>query len=495
MIPRPRSIRARLALWHTAILALMLVAFGAATYVLLGGYLAARTDTALADIAGAVRTSLVAEWHEERDYGKAAAAALDAFRFRDIAVAVIGPGGRAWMSVGRAPSDVGREAAAGLTRLASRTVPDSGFRTVRDSEGGIRTYALPAMLAGQRYTVLVAESLHQARELQENALVFLLAAIPLALLLAWMGGWFLATRSLAPVVLMSDRAARIGAANARERLPVANPDDELGHLARVFNALLERLGTALEQQRRFMADASHELRTPVAVVRAEADVSMAREHRDEEEYREALRVVRVEAERLSVLVDDLFLLARVDAGEYPVRASELYLEEVVLEEARALRAVAARRGISIACTVPEEARFWGDEALLRRMLRNLLDNAIKHGPARHPVELALRSDLGGYLLTVRDHGPGIPAEAQERIFERFYRLDVSRSRPERDTATGAGLGLAIARWIVQAHGGSLTVVSPVESAGDGAHGTEFRVWLPIRTASAGECTPRPGGGQ
>jgi len=450
----------------------MLVGFSATMYGLLRDAVERQTDASLVDMAEAVRTSLLAEAGEEASDSSAIAGTLDAFRFRDVGVAVAGGG----LLVAARPqaSRKHRWALRGAVTTARRGVPRHPvWATVPDHEGGVRTYATPVELRSHRYTIVVGQSLHDVTELGEDALGLLGVAIPVALLLAGLGGWFLATRSLAPVVLMSDRAAQIGAENARDRLPVANAGDELGHLASVFNALLERLGSALEQQRRFMADASHELRTPVAIVRAEADVSLSRETRDEGEYREALQVVRVEAGRLSVLVDDLFLLARADAGEYPLRPTEVYLEELVLEEARAVRALAERRGITLQCDVPEEALYRGDEDLLRRMLRNLVDNAIKHGPAGEPVTLGLRAVPDGYLLTVCDRGPGIPAEARERVFERFFRADAARSRREGGVAPGAGLGLSIARWIAESHGGTVALAGSEPGAG-----TEFRVWLP-----------------
>lgn len=469
---RPRSIRARLALWYTAVLGLMLVALAAVAYVVLVRALAARTDATLADVSNAVRTSLLGERAEVASDSLAIAGTLEEFRFRDLTVAVYDPAGRLVPSPHTAPAgSVVAPSERDVLAALHRRPAGWEITTVPDSEGGVRVQLTQVTLPGGRYTIALSQSLHGVRELGEDALTALLAAIPLALVIAGAGGWFLATRALAPVVLMSDRAARIGAGNARERLPIANPHDELGHLAAVFNALLERLGGALEQQRRFMADASHELRTPVSIVRAEADVSLARAERPEAEYRDALTVVRVEAGRLTRLVNDLFLLARADAGEYPIRRAEMYLEEVVLEEGRAVRSLAAARGVVVECAAPAEAPFRGDEELLRRMLRNLLDNAIKYGPPDSVVWLALEREAGGYGITVRDEGPGIAPEVRERIFERFFRADRARSRSDSDPAGGAGLGLAIARWVAEAHGGSLVLVPA-------ATGTEFHVWLP-----------------
>jgi signal transduction histidine kinase len=276
---------------------------------------------------------------------------------------------------------------------------------------------------------------------------------------------------------------------------VANPDDELGRLARTFNDLLARLDTAFEQQRRFMADASHELRTPVSIMRGEADVTLSRPDREPEEYRSALRVVRDEGRRLSRVVEDLFLLARVDAGQRPLQRAEIYLDELVAECVRAARALGSARGTTLTLTVPDgesgdgvadaaaEWTYVGDEELLRSLVMNLLDNAIKHSPPGSAVELRLDRDDAEFRVAVSDNGPGIPAEAQPQVFERFFRVDRARAREAASDSGGAGLGLAIGRWIAEAHGGSITL------AASSTRGSRFEIVLP-RAAAERERAPR-----
>jgi len=183
------------------------------------------------------------------------------------------------------------------------------------------------------------------------------------------------------VVKMSATAARIGAANLHERLPVANERDELGALAGVINALLARLDASFEQQRRFMADASHELRTPVAIMRSEAEVALSREERSNQELRESIVIFKDETKRLTGIVEDLFMLARADAGQYKLASKEFYLDEVAGEVARAVRTLVAARGLTLQLDAAEEMPFRGDEHLVRRLLLNLVDNAIKYTPA------------------------------------------------------------------------------------------------------------------
>jgi signal transduction histidine kinase len=271
---------------------------------------------------------------------------------------------------------------------------------------------------------------------------------------------------------MSNQAGRIGAANLHERLTIRNENDELGHLGKSFNELLNRLSASFDQQRRFMADASHELRTPVAILRGEAEVSLSRETRSQEEYRESLTIIRNEAGRLAQIVEDLFTLARADAGQHPLVRHEFYLDELVSEVIRSARALALDKDISLVGKTSGECVFVGDEELLRRMVMNLVSNAIKYTPRGGCVTVACDGTDGHYSLTVSDTGPGIPPALQGRIFDRFFRADVARSREAGDQG-GAGLGLAIARWIAEAHRGSLELIRSDST------GSVFSAFLPF----------------
>jgi two-component system OmpR family sensor kinase len=243
-------------------------------------------------------------------------------------------------------------------------------------------------------------------------------------------------------------------------------------LARVVNDLLDRLQRAFAQQQRFVADASHELRTPTAILRTEADVTLSREHRSEEEYRASIGVMRDAVRRLTRIVDDLFLLARADSGHLPLRREPIYLEELVHDVTRSVRSVAESRSVRVDLRNVVEAPFVGDADLLGRVLLNLLDNAIKHSPSGASVDVEMARRDGHYEILIADAGPGIPPEAQDRVFERFFRADVARARNESSTTSGAGLGLAIARRIAELHSGQLDLVESRPGM------TRFRVTLP-----------------
>ena len=222
-----------------------------------------------------------------------------------------------------------------------------------------------------------------------------------------------------------------------------------------------------------MPDASHELRTPAAILRTETDVTLSRAHRDEEEYRASISVMQDAARRLTRIVDDLFLLARADAGHLVMHRAPLYLEEIVHDAARGVRQVADQRGVRVALGDCHEAPFEGDADLLGRLLLNLLDNAIKYSPEGGTVDVAMAQRDGRYEISVVDSGPGIPADAHQRVFERFFRVDSARSRAESGSTSGAGLGLAIARRIAELHGGQLDLTESRPGR------TEFRVALRV----------------
>lgn len=315
-----------------------------------------------------------------------------------------------------------------------------------------------------------------------------LLAIPLALLVSIVCGYAIARRSLAPVEAMAEQAARISAATLDERLPVANEHDELGRLATVVNALLERVHIAFLQQKQFVADASHELRTPIAIVRGEADVTLQRGHRQENEYREALGIISEESIRLTRIVDDLFLLARSDAGAPVAQLTKIDLRELTIGALRSVRTIADDHEIVLEQDVPDVAMcIEGDAPLLRRLLLNLLDNALKFTPRGGTVGISVQRMPHTVDIVVHDSGPGIPAGLRTRMFVRFVRASPDE-RPamwnDSPRATsGAGLGLAIAAAIATAHHGSITLDDDHEN-GTGPNngirrGARFRVSLPL----------------
>ncbi|MGC1171410.1 MAG: ATP-binding protein, partial [Candidatus Acidiferrales bacterium] len=354
--------------------------------------------------------------------------------------------------------------------LSTATRSDRSIATISGENGGFRAFAQHFSANGRTWSLVILRSLHPQRELLAQIRLAFAWLIPLSVLLAGIGGYFLARKSLEPVAAMGAQAEHISAANLHERLTVKNASDELGRLASTFNELLDRLNQSFERQRRFISDASHELRTPVSILCGEAEVALSQPERSSEEYRESLAVLHQEAQRLASVVEDLFTLTRADAGEYRLSRSDFYLDELAADCVRATRALAQAKSIALAADAPDEMPVCADEELLRRMILNLLDNAIKYTPEGGSVSVACSVAQDGYDLSVTDSGPGIPAELHSRIFERFFRVDRARSRTGRDG--GAGLGLAIARWIAEAHDGRIDLVR------SDASGSVFKVHLP-----------------
>jgi two-component system, OmpR family, sensor kinase len=477
------SVRVRLTFWYTTVLALVLLLVAGVTYLIYSRNSWQRTDSDLVELSDAFLTTLQAELKDQPGTESLKTAGIEAIfehRFRDHIYIVLDSSGKpvvsSWDLPTAAPHDrftleqalQGVSAAHGVQQSARA---GGTFVSLRGGRDGYRGFLRKIPLDNQPCMIIALQSLHAREEMLEDIRATFAWTIPLALILASAGGYFLARKSLAPVVAMSSQAGRIGAANLHERLAVQNERDELGHLAQSFNCLLDRLSESFERQRRFMADASHELRTPVAILRGEAEVALSQQARPLVEYRESLGVLHHEAERLTHIVEDLFTLTRADAGQYALQPRDFYFEELVSECVHSARTLALAKKISLNFEEASESPVRADESLLRRMILNLLDNAIKYTPEGGRVTVKCRRAGDEYVLSIADTGAGIPANLQPRIFERFFRADKARSRSENDGG-GAGLGLSISRWIAEAHHGRLELTCSEST------GSTFTAYLP-----------------
>jgi heavy metal sensor kinase len=471
------SVRVRLTFWYSLVLAVALVFLAVLTYLLYRHNISRRADSDLAQLAEAFVTTFNAELAVGATVKDAAQESIVEHRFRGTFFVLLNDSGEMVDSSLDLPAKNGSSEMPAKDILSSwefRSLASGAKRELdrtHSLKSGFRGLGTPLAAKGNTYTLVALQSLRPQREMMEDIRNTFLWAIPVALALASLGGYFLARRSLAPITAMATQASGMGAANLHDRLPVANERDELGQLALTFNQLLERLEASFEQQRRFMADASHELRTPVAILRGEAEVTLSQPVRSAEEYRETLTVLQAESERLSRIIEDLFTLARADAGQYPIEFRDVYLGELAAEALVRARSLALSKNISLASTIEPDLPICAHETLLGRMLLNLLDNAIKYSPAGSTVTLDCRRDGDQYRVSVSDDGPGIPAELQPRLFERFFRGDKARSRSDGETG-GAGLGLSIARWIAEAHHGKLVLTRSDPS------GSRFTATLP-----------------
>jgi heavy metal sensor kinase len=304
-----------------------------------------------------------------------------------------------------------------------------------------------------------------------EVLLVLVVGLPVIVGLAGVGGYVLARRALAPIDHLAADARRITAERLHERLSVPNTHDEIGRLAAVINETFARLESSFDQLRRFTADASHELRTPLSVIRGIGELGL-RETRTPAEYKDAMGSMLEEVDRLTRLVDTLLQLSRGDAGTIRLSQERIDLADLARGVVASLGILAEERRQRFQVDAPAAVPVLADRLVLRDAIANIVDNALKYGPAESTVDVAVCRQGDRAVLTIADQGPGIPIEHRDRIFDRFYRVDEGRSRE----MGGAGLGLAIAKWAVEANGGTIALVS-------NAHrGAAFRITLPLAAA-------------
>ncbi len=469
------GVRARLSIWHSGLLALLVTAFAVASYGFLRRTELARIDSMLHEQSEIVTQAMSAVATGGGTISRADTARLlgvmHDLRSRGLRAWVVDRGGRPIFTTAMVHEG---EGAAEERRVLGDTLPADILRavgrvartrvvqqTISTDSGRARLFGAPLPATLGAGAVVVSTSLRDLETLLRDARNAAIAAVIVAVLLSVLAGYVLARKSLLPVAAMSQQAARIGAANLHERLPITNPHDELGRLATTFNQMLDRVDNAFEQQRRFMADASHELRTPVAILRGEADIALSSDGRTRDDYRGTLIVMHDAADRLSRTVNDIFLVARADASQVPTAAAPLYLDELATDTCRAMRSLAAQRSVTLTCDASGEVPYVGDPVLLERLVMNLVDNAIKYSDDGGTVSVRLGQDTRGISLTIANGGRGIPVEARPHVFDRFYRVDAARMVGGRGapSSSGSGLGLAIARWIAELHGGAIELAA------------------------------------
>jgi heavy metal sensor kinase len=460
------SVRTRLTLWYAGVLALSLVVFAFLVYYAASRIFYERQDESLRSTAETVASAYIQELDEEQSISKANEVVLAQMVFPNRYVQV---------------TDTAGHAVAWSANLTGNpiTIPPPTLDEARRhgislaAVANLRVAVVP--LSGQRDLgfAAVAEPLSVIDSALSRLRKAFFAGVPLILLLASAGGYFLARKSLSPIALMNRQTQRITAERLSSRLDVNNARDELGGLATTINELLARLESSFKEQQRFVADASHELRTPLAVLRGETEVALT-QPRAIEEYKSSLALIKDEAERLSRIVEDLFVLARQPLDAPAVMNEQVSLNRVVDDCVRAAQVLAAPKHLTLYVNQTDPVFINGDDELLRRMLLNLLDNAVKYTPQQGKIFVNLTTNNGTARLMVRDTGIGISEPDQPHVFDRFYRVDKARSR----ALGGAGLGLSIAHWIVEAHAGKISLESAM------GKGSTFTVELPV---SAQKC--------
>ena len=456
-----KTIRARLTFWYTSLLTLSFLVLGGTGYGLLSYTLSQESDAALRGVAqtlaervgGGAESFIPAEIEEvfRRFFG-------------------FSPLERYFERLPSQPSTRG-----GKLPLSEQAVKNAsrGLPTFETLEGlgpyPVRVLTWPVVKAGRVSGVI---QVGMSRENQDKTLrrfLWIMAGIfPVALLLAGGGGWTLARRALKPVDQMTETARRISAEHLDRQVQGSGAGDELDRLAQTLNKMLDRLNVAFQEVRQFSADASHELQTPLTVLKGEIEVGL-RSPRRPEEYQAILRSALEETDRIARLVEGLLLLSRSDAGVLRMDRRPVKLKDLIEEVIQEFQPLAGSHSLKLRIGPMEPAQIQGDPDHLRRLLLNLLDNGIKYTQPGGSVEISLGLDEKFAILRVSDTGMGMAKEDQEKVFRRFYRTAAARAQGE----IGSGLGLAIARSIVEAHGGRIQVESTV------GKGSIFTTFLPL----------------
>jgi heavy metal sensor kinase len=366
--------------------------------------------------------------------------------------------------------------------LGSRLLPDEGVngfspRNLRLADGTpVLVISHVHVLQETPVLIRLAYSTDPLRLQSLQLLGLLTLVLPIALIAAGFAGYRFAVKVLDPLEQMARLTERITARRLNERIPVKNPEDELGHMALVLNGLFERLEESFEKLQRFTSDVSHELRTPLAAIRSVGEVGLQQEH-DTEKYRDIIGSMLEEVGKLTAMIDTLLTIAHADSGAIQLQQTTFALMDLVQEAVAVIGVLAEDKEQTLSVTGVQRAFVCADRAFLRMALVNLLDNAVKYSPAGSSLRVSLHmvgSDTGPVRfveLAIQDEGPGIPEGAQERVFDRFYRLDEARSRD----SGGFGLGLPIAKWAVEAHGGTIHVKTSFPT------GAIFCIKLPVVT--------------
>lgn len=460
---RFRSIRVRLTAWYLAVLALGLAVFGVGSWYAMRASAFHTIDEELEDRIRGVEKFM-----------RIQIASLSPLEIRDEfrEHSVLGPGGDLFQVCDVKGDWLYRSAVLENSQITIRRPDQLGkeavFENLEVQSTPVRFATGRVVVNSQPYAIQVAAPLNEFYEALERFRLILLLSVPVLLIGAAVGGYWISRRALQPVDQITAAAESISIRNLSDRLEVPNTADELQRLSETLNRMLARLNSSVQRMSQFTADASHELRAPVSLIRTTAELA-ANGGRTNAEYHDDMVQILAESERTSRLIDSLLLLARADAGEDGLQREPTNLATSVREAVDHARALAAERNIELSSKILiDPSVVLGDGEALRRLVFILIDNSIKYNTEGGSVRVTLKAEDAQAVCTVSDSGIGIAPGDLQHVFDRFWRADKVRSRG----AGGAGLGLSIARWIVERHQGTIEVSSEVEK------GTTFTVKLP-----------------
>jgi heavy metal sensor kinase len=452
------TVRARLTLWNLGVMMVVLGVYAAGIYTFVSRNLSSALDERLRS-----DFSWAAEMWQQRPDGSLTWFEHDPVNQESPWLTVWSPDGHVkyqttsakWFPI------------AASERLAAQA--KGNIEAVPGDGTTFRVLTSPSRLADQPFVLQVARSEAPMRMEIRELVLYLGLGLPLAVLVAGVGGYLMARHALRPAERMAEQARLITAERLSERLPVNNPHDEFGRLATVFNDTFARLEGVFGQMQRFTSDVSHELRTPLTAIRTVGEVGL-RDRRDERAYREIIGSMLEEVDRLALLVSRLLTWSRIDSGQARPAIEPIDVREATDDVAAQLGVLAEEKQQAIEVASVGRPRALADPILLRQALTNVVDNAIKYGPEGSRVDIRMFATGSSVVIDVSDNGPGIPPQREALIFERFYRGSTS------DSAEGVGLGLSIAKRALDTFGGRLNL----EKA---ARGCTFRITLPLAPAA------------
>ena len=458
---RPLPIRVRLTAWYFLVLCLAFGAFSLLAFFEVRGSIHSAVDEGLRDRAADIRELLERQWPAEQV--KRELAAGSSLRGEDDILQIAETRGEwAYRSVSAV------RYALPLAR-PPRLSEKFQFSTVYSKGMPLRILNGQLRIADKAYDVQIAAPMDDFYDAVNRFRLVLLLSVPVLVLVASAGGYWLSRKAVAPVGEIARAAQSISEHELSKRLPTLETGDELQSLSETLNEMFGRLERAFKRVTQFTADASHELRTPIALMRTRTEVAL-RKQRSEAEYRETLLRIHQELERTSALIENLMTLARADSGSEALQVAPTNLNEILLEISEPARVLAEGKSIQYDQRLPETPLcVSGNAPSLRRLFLILIDNAVKYTRHDGRISVVLDTSDGAAVTEIRDTGVGISPSDLPHIFERFYRADESRSRE----SGGTGLGLSIAKWIADAHHGKISVVSKV------GEGSVFRVQIPL----------------
>ncbi|MEA2506607.1 MAG: two-component system, OmpR family, heavy metal sensor histidine kinase CusS [Actinomycetota bacterium] len=458
------SIKVRLTVWYLALLTLILVAFGTFVFLRLKSDLIHAVDQSLQS-----RTAQITLGYQQGDqnFQDVSDASLRGLAPNETAAQRLSATGSVLDATGD-PAIAGRPMISPTETAAAmrgRRILESVVLGAHKEHTRVLALRLPG--PGGPSVLVVASSLEGVDTSIHRLLVLAVTGIPVALLLAVLGGWVIARKALQPVARMTAEAQQIRADRLGDRIAIPPTDDELQRLASTLNHMLGRLQEGVDSQRRFVADASHDMRTPLTVMASEIDVALDDPQLSSKAARELLVSNREQVERMARMIENLLTLASIEDGQLKLLRRPIDLQDLATGAVAKLASLAARSGVQISAN-GTPAPIIGDPDRLTQVLTNLIENGVKYAGAGAKVHVSTWQRNGQAGCTVSDTGSGIPGEALPHLFERFFRVDASRS----SALQGSGLGLAICHDIVTAHDGNISVESS-------DNGTSFSVGLPI----------------